>query len=178
MDPPWLNKHVKRRKNKADGYQMLSNEDIFNKLPNISDIIDEDSLVIIWCTNSVKHLASIEKWLSQWNLTKKATWFWLKVTTSGEPVISWNHAHKKPYEPIIIASRQNAQFLEMITKNGRLYMKNVTIYALLTRIHKSRYILKTPKLINFQLIHILESNLILEFGRKQKKNPKLSGTFK
>ena len=63
MDPPWFNKHIKRHKNKSDGYQMLSNDDIFDKLPNISEITDDNSLVIIWCTNSTKHLASIEKWL-------------------------------------------------------------------------------------------------------------------
>ena len=110
MDPPWLNKYVKRRKNKTDGYQMLDNQDIFDKLPIISDILDTDGLLIIWCTNSVKHNDSIEKWLDKWNLIRKATWYWLKVTTYGEPVTRWNHPHKRPYEPIIIATRQSEQF--------------------------------------------------------------------
>ena len=110
MDPPWLNKYVKRRKNKTDGYQMLDNEDIFDKLPIISDILDTDGLLIIWCTNSVKHMDSIEQWLDKWNLIRKATWYWLKVTTFGEPVTRWNHPHKRPYEPIIIATRQSEQF--------------------------------------------------------------------
>ena len=109
MDPPWLNKYVKRRKNKTDGYQMLDNEDIFDKLPNIGDILDTDGLLIIWCTNSVKHMDSIEQWLDKWNLIRKATWYWLKVTTYGEPVTRWNHPHKRPYEPIIIATRQSEQ---------------------------------------------------------------------
>ena len=110
MDPPWFNKHIKRHKNKSDGYQMLSNDDIFDKLSNVSEIIDDNSLVIIWCTNSTKNLASIEKWLEKWNLVKKSTWYWLKVTISGEPVTNWNHAHKHPYEPIIIAARHSEHF--------------------------------------------------------------------
>ena len=105
MDPPWENKHVKRRKNKIDGYQMLSNEDLALQLP-IPDLLEKEGIIAIWCTNSQRHLDAIDSWLENWNLVQKAKWYWLKITKFGEPITDWTHPHKKPYEQIIIATAQ------------------------------------------------------------------------
>ena len=56
MDPPWQNKHIKRHKNKCDGYNMLDNEDIFKNIPMLDILEEENGHVVIWCTNSQKHL--------------------------------------------------------------------------------------------------------------------------
>ena len=102
LDPPWINKHVKRQKT----YQSMSNHDIIDSLPNVNDFINEESLVMFWCTPSEKMQKAIDDWLKIWNLVKKATWYWLKVTTFGEPVTKWEHPHKKPYEIIVLAGKQ------------------------------------------------------------------------
>ena len=106
MDPPWENKHVKRHKNKIGGYHMLSNDDLIDKLP-IPDLLEDGGIVAIWCTNSQRHLEAIECWLQKWNLVKKATWYWLKITKYGQPITDWTHPHKKPYEQIIIATARD-----------------------------------------------------------------------
>ena len=102
MDPPWINKHVKRHKHKSDGYNMLDNDEIFNHIP-INELLEINGFVVIWCTNSQKHLDAIEKWLKLWNLKLLSKWYWLKVTKSGEPITNFQHPHKKPYEILIIA---------------------------------------------------------------------------
>ena len=107
MDPPWTNKHVKRRKNNSDSYQMLSNQEIFDNLPQFDSILDENGLLIIWCTAKV--LDTVKYWIENWNLEIKATWYWLKLTKSGQTVTNWNHPHKKPYEPLIIAGHPKSQ---------------------------------------------------------------------
>lgn len=107
LDPPWMNKHVKRRKKSADGYAMLDTDDLFEQLPQLGQLLCHDGLLLIWCTNSQTHLEAIEKWLNGWNLVIKGKWHWLKITKSGQPVTSWSHAHKKPYEIIILAGRQH-----------------------------------------------------------------------
>ena len=113
MDPPWENKHVKRHKNKSDGYNMLSNEAIFRQI-NIPKFLDKKSgLLVIWCTNSQRHLNSIQEWLSLWNLKLLTKWYWLKVTKSGEPITNFDHPHKKPYELLILACSNPESFKDL-----------------------------------------------------------------
>jgi hypothetical protein len=79
MDPPWENKHVKRHKWNPDSYKMMTNHDICN-LINIPELIDlKNGHLVIWCTNSPRHIDAIGQWLNKWHFVKKATWHWLKV---------------------------------------------------------------------------------------------------
>ena len=41
-----------------------------------------------------------------------AKWYWLKVTRSGEPITSFQHPHKKPYEILIIAGQQKSPIMK------------------------------------------------------------------
>ena len=87
MDPPWVNKHIKRTlkrrkieeriKNDSidrdaevpntDSYEMLENEIISHQL-DIDELLSANGLLVIYCTNSKKNQNSITEWLDKWNL--------------------------------------------------------------------------------------------------------------
>ena len=96
MDPPWENKHVKRalkrRKNEEkvqtsdtqqrirnDGYEMLDNHTIGRSIP-MNNILSENGLAVIYCTNSKRHQTAIQEWLKNWNLAQITKWYWLKAS--------------------------------------------------------------------------------------------------
>ena len=96
MDPPWENKHVKRalkrreieekeqtsdsqRRIHNDGYEMLDNHTIGRSIP-MNNLLSENGLVVIYCTNSKRHQTAIQEWLTNWNLVQVAKWYWLKVS--------------------------------------------------------------------------------------------------
>ena len=96
MDPPWENKHVKRalkrrkieekvqtsdsqRRIYNDGYEMLDNHTIGRSIP-MNNLLSENGLVVIYCTNSKRHQTAIQEWLTNWNLVQVTKWYWLKVS--------------------------------------------------------------------------------------------------
>nr|XP_018897706.1 PREDICTED: methyltransferase-like protein 4 [Bemisia tabaci] len=107
MDPPWWNKYIRRKRKKCtvESYDMLYNEELL-KFP-MNRFLDEAGVVLIWCTNAPSHILELSKvLLPAWNLEHIATWYWLKVTKSGDPVCPFSEpCQKQPFERIIIASR-------------------------------------------------------------------------
>ena len=95
MDPPWENKHVKRtlkrrklqsyssdtidREKSNNTYEMLENDAIGSQLP-IPELLKDNGIVVIYCTNSRKHQRALEQWLKDWRLKNITKWFWLKVS--------------------------------------------------------------------------------------------------
>lgn len=80
LDPPWRNKYIRRLKaiRTELSYQMLYNEDLV-AIP-LDEYIHENTLVVIWCTNSnIHHKAILETFLPKWSLKLLAKWFWIKV---------------------------------------------------------------------------------------------------
>ena len=63
---------------------------------------------------------SILSWVKSWNLVILAKWYWLKVTRSGEPITSFQHSHKKPFEILIIAGRQASPIPRKIFENEHI----------------------------------------------------------
>ncbi|XP_053694231.1 N(6)-adenine-specific methyltransferase METTL4 [Sabethes cyaneus] len=106
MDPPWWNKYIRRTKaaNRKVGYQMMDNESI-KSIP-LEDYIHDDTIVVIWCTNSPTHETAIkETFLCKWKLKLLTTWFWVKVTNNGETICEFKESTKKqPFEKILIAT--------------------------------------------------------------------------
>lgn len=97
MDPPWENKSVQRAKNYNPFHEMN-----LYKIPFL-DLTKSNSLIFIWVTNKVKYINFIKQELfNKWKITYITTWYWLKVTTKGEPIISLDSHQRKPYEQIII----------------------------------------------------------------------------
>lgn len=99
-DPPWENKHIKRKSE----YAMMSNEELA-KLP-MQDLLHDHGYLIIWCTLSQRHQTELETWFDRWDCELLTRWFWLKTTKSGEPVIDLQKAHKRPYEIILIGRKR------------------------------------------------------------------------
>ena len=96
MDPPWENKHVKRalkrrkieekeqtsdsqRRIHNDGYEMLDNHTIGRSIP-MNNLLSENGLAVIYCTNSKRHQTAIQEWLTNWKLVQVTKWYWLKVS--------------------------------------------------------------------------------------------------
>ena len=120
MDPPWSNKSVKRSKH----YTMLSTqttpqttphssqftkrrayEDIgymFDKI-DVKSLLHDKGMIGMWVTNNTAHVHHVLKVLfPSWNLELVTVCFWLKVTSSGVPVVPFDSPHKKPYELLLV----------------------------------------------------------------------------
>ena len=105
MDPPWVNKHIKRTN--SGGYNMVEN----NVLENIclKENLSDNGLVFVWCTNSPTHRLTVRKMFSRWEVTEVAVWFWLKMTVHGELVCDFSHS-KQPYEVCIVGQKGKCSF--------------------------------------------------------------------
>ncbi|KAJ9050277.1 hypothetical protein DSO57_1015876 [Entomophthora muscae] len=101
MDPPYLNISAQRSK----AYKM---EDLYSlfQLP-VSKLINPTSgMVAVWITNRPKvRRFVVDKLFNSWNISLVAEWAWVKITTTGEPVLAFDSKHKKPYELILIGSK-------------------------------------------------------------------------
>ncbi|CAF3355138.1 unnamed protein product [Rotaria socialis] len=99
LDPPWMNKSVRRK----HPYNWSDLSDIKN-LP-IEHLINrtQSSLVCCWSTNCDKIEDFIKNDLfNKWNCQYLTTWYWLKITQSGEPILDLTSLDKKSYETLIL----------------------------------------------------------------------------
>uniref|UniRef100_A0A0P4W551 Methyltransferase-like protein 4 n=1 Tax=Scylla olivacea TaxID=85551 RepID=A0A0P4W551_SCYOL len=108
MDPPWQNKHVKRKKSvhgSKQGYNMMNIKDIL-KIP-VDHLLKAGGLVAVWSTSNPSHMQEFLQSLHTWDVEHVATWYWLKVTKAGEPItLQEGRCHSKlPYERVFIARR-------------------------------------------------------------------------
>ena len=79
LDPPWWNKYIRRKRFKSnDGYNMMYSDDI-QDLP-VGELIKDDGLVAVWCTNSPQHLRDLRNMFDEWRIEYIGQWFWLKVS--------------------------------------------------------------------------------------------------
>lgn len=79
LDPPWWNKYIRRKKAKTDhGYKMIYSSDL-KELP-LKKLLDDDGLIVVWCTNSQQHLnILLDDVFESWNVKFVAKWYWMKV---------------------------------------------------------------------------------------------------
>ncbi|XP_045130146.1 DNA N6-methyl methyltransferase-like isoform X2 [Portunus trituberculatus] len=108
MDPPWHNKHVRRKKSvhgSQQGYSMMNVKDIL-KIP-VDHLVKNGGLVAVWSTSNPSHMQGFLHSLHTWGVEHIATWYWLKVTKAGEPIaLQEGSSHSKlPYERVFIAQR-------------------------------------------------------------------------
>ncbi|MFH4983139.1 hypothetical protein AB6A40_009848 [Gnathostoma spinigerum] len=100
LDPPWANRSVKRK----NPYVVAGGErDLFGL--EIAQLLSGNGLVAMWITNRTLILETIETIFDEWGVQKVATWCWLKVTKTGDPVCSFKFHHKVPFERIVFACR-------------------------------------------------------------------------
>ncbi|KAF9575711.1 Methyltransferase-like protein 4 [Mortierella alpina] len=70
----------------------------------------QGGIVAVWVTNRAKvKKVVVEKLFPSWGLELVAHWYWLKVTTKGDPVLSLENKHRRAYEGIIIGRRNTQQ---------------------------------------------------------------------
>ncbi|KAL0278523.1 UNVERIFIED_CONTAM: hypothetical protein PYX00_000329 [Menopon gallinae] len=124
LDPPWWNKFI-RRKRKANsnfGYNMMYDIDL-QHIP-INQLLHDDGLVGIWCTNAPSHInAVLTKIFPAWNIKFLSQWFWLKITKDGKPICAFSEPHgKHPYERIMFGVKQNSVRQYSNPENNKVFM--------------------------------------------------------
>lgn len=121
LDPPWPNRSARRKRN---NYNIAANLDDLKatlSLIPIASRLTTDGLIAVWVTNkaSVVELMTGPKGiLGEWGLEVVDEWTWLKVTTSGEPIVDINSSWRKPWERILIARRRGARIT--LPRRGRV----------------------------------------------------------
>ncbi|KAI9140359.1 MT-A70-domain-containing protein [Paraphysoderma sedebokerense] len=119
IDPPWENASASR----SGAYSTLDPYELF-KIPMRELMCSEFSLVAIWVTNRKKYRKFVkEKLFKDWGIKFVTEWFWLKVTTSGELVMSIDSVHRKPYEILIIGVKSLCE--EKLSKVDGLREKTI-----------------------------------------------------
>ena len=103
MDPPWPNKSVRR----GNKYQTLSLEQL-ESLP-LDSLSGQGCIVAVWVTNDPAVTQFVKEILfPAQNIIYHGTWYWLKVTDSGEPIIPMggSQSFRRPFEQLILGIAQ------------------------------------------------------------------------
>lgn len=112
LDPPWPNRSARRKKgnyNVADSLGEI--HDTLSSIP-IATHLATDGLVAVWITNKtrvVDLLSGPRGLFAEWGLEMVGEWMWLKVTTSGKPLVDINSSWRKPWERILIARKRGSE---------------------------------------------------------------------
>lgn len=112
VDPPWPNRSARRKRNNYNVASTLSDLRQTLSLLPIAAHLAPDGLVAIWITNKpsiVELLTSPRDGLfAEWGLELIDEWTWLKVTTTGEPIVDVESRWRKPWERLLIARRRGS----------------------------------------------------------------------
>ncbi|KAK9865639.1 hypothetical protein WJX84_007556 [Apatococcus fuscideae] len=82
LDPPWENASVRR----GGQYAMLPAAKLL-KIPVPSLLHQDGGLVVLWMTNRERlHRFVEDRLLPAWGLELIATWWWAKITPTGDPI--------------------------------------------------------------------------------------------
>ncbi|XP_045467327.1 N(6)-adenine-specific methyltransferase METTL4 [Harmonia axyridis] len=121
LDPPWWNKYIRRKRKRSNhAYEMMYNDDL--KDLKLENLLHEDSLVVVWCTNSPQHINALkDEIFPKWGIEFISKWYWLKVTKTGEPICNFSEPPcKQPFEQIIFGSKKNRRIES--PPNGKLVL--------------------------------------------------------
>lgn len=101
MDPPWHNKSVKRSKK----YNTLEMDRLL-ELP-INQLMHDDRVIAVWVTNDPRVSRYVlEVLFPAWGVELSETIAWVKVATTGQPLMPFGHHTRKPFEKVLVGSRQ------------------------------------------------------------------------
>ncbi|KAH8173359.1 MT-A70 domain-containing protein [Sarocladium implicatum] len=108
LDPPWPNRSARRRSDKYDTVKTLAEmRQLLSHVP-VQSHLGPDGIVAVWITNReavYDFVTSPGGLFSSWGLRLVSEWTWLKVTSSGEPIMPLDSAFRKPWEKLLIAQR-------------------------------------------------------------------------
>lgn len=112
LDPPWPNRSARRKRN---NYKTAVNMDELRRtlsLIPIASRLARNGLVAVWVTNKtsvVELMTGPNGMFADWGLEIIDEWTWLKVTTSGEPIVDIHSTWRKPWECLLIARRRGSK---------------------------------------------------------------------
>ncbi|PHH70350.1 hypothetical protein CDD82_7184 [Ophiocordyceps australis] len=110
IDPPWPNRSARRRTDKyATVHDLPEMRDLLLNIP-VNTLLAADGLVAVWITN--KHdipslLTSDDGVFAAWGLELVSEWTWLKITSTGQPLLDLDSLWRKPWERLFIAKRRS-----------------------------------------------------------------------
>lgn len=169
MDPPWPNRSAKRKKGKGN-YQPVrdtdSIRDLLSQIP-VASHLSEDGLVAVWVTNSARAadlLTGPKGIFDEWQVDLVGEWIWLKVTTSGEPIVSLDSAWRKPWERLLLARKRGTNGLGRIQKRSPIDTKViVTVPDVHSRKPNLRGLLADLLPPDYQALEVFARNLTAEW---------------
>jgi hypothetical protein len=110
IDPPWSNKSARRGKVYQTSFE---NKELIRLGPQLDSLYHpEGCLVAIWVTNNKRIIDFVlNQLLKEWGLSYVDTWWWIKLGVLSQnpfqyqPIFPIHSTHRKPYERVIIASK-------------------------------------------------------------------------
>ena len=153
IDPPWLNKSVKRKK----CYFIQNHQDIFKTTQELSFFInclplDIDVRIAIWTTECEKSFV-IDEMIPMLNSTVTHVMLWHKVTKTGQSV-----KLRGGCEYLIIASFNNNQ---LSSDDDRCMMKNGVLVSIPSAIHSHKPPITFELIRKIQSLNLNESEIII-----------------
>ncbi|KAI1210883.1 MT-A70 family [Annulohypoxylon truncatum] len=111
LDPPWPSRSVKRKRNSYKiANDMRETKDLLTKIP-VASHLKPDGLVAIWVTNKTAVsdvLLSPSGIFSEWGIEFIGEWVWLKITSSGNPVVDVEAQWRKPWERLLLGRKRGS----------------------------------------------------------------------
>ncbi|CAF1331977.1 unnamed protein product [Adineta ricciae] len=162
IDPPWLNKSVRRNR----PYSWSEFDDI-KHLP-VEHLIDRTrpSLICCWSTNCDRVEDFVKDELfRKWNCQYLTTWYWLKVTRSGESVLDLTSADKKSYETLILGYNGDENRFKTLKNTTKIICSvPALIHSVKPALHLLfRNLIDLPKENHDQCLEIYARNLLPNF---------------
>ena len=108
LDPPWPNRSARRKKSYGISYGNHEIKALLSSLP-LADHLKEDALIGIWITNKLAFRDMVlgeGGFFEEWGMHLVEEWIWLKVTSAGEPISELGSLWRKPYEVLLVGSRE------------------------------------------------------------------------
>ncbi|CAJ2513602.1 Uu.00g017210.m01.CDS01 [Anthostomella pinea] len=128
LDPPWPSRSVRRKQEGyATVYGMDEAKDLLCQIP-VASHLTPDGLVAVWVTNkaAVTDLVTAPGGIfTQWGLEPIGEYIWLKITSSGDPVIDVESQWRKPWERLLIARRTGSPVKLPVTPKVMLAVPDV-----------------------------------------------------
>ncbi|OTB08129.1 hypothetical protein M426DRAFT_201450 [Hypoxylon sp. CI-4A] len=109
LDPPWPSRSVKRKQNSYGiAYDMQEARNLLSQIP-VASHLKPDGIVAVWVTNKASVtdlLTSPGGIFSEWDLEFVGEWIWLKITSSGDPIIDLEARWRKPWERLLLGRKR------------------------------------------------------------------------
>ena len=174
MDPPWPNKSIRRGHEKGRAHYSVSDslwdlrQLIFDM--DIDVLLADKGYIGVWITNNaaVRDLVvGDDGFFESWGVKLVEEWIWVKVTRSGEPVMSLASCWRKPYEVLLLGEKVDRASLADVP----LYPQNASevkrrLIAAVPDLHSRKPCLKSlleplmPRSNDYRALEIFARNLV------------------